>query len=143
MRSGSPRGMDEYRRFGLESQVANASPHELVQLMLDGAAARVAAARSAVEAGETALKGLLIGKAIGLVEGLRASLDAQRGGELAAHLAALYDYIARRLLEANLRSDVAILDEVADLLRELQAGWREVGRVVAAQGGLAAEAAAR
>lgn len=128
--SGSRRAMEEYQRLSLESQVAQASPHELVQLMLDGAAARIAAARGALEAGETALKGELVGKAIGLVEGLRVALDHERGGDLAANLSALYEYMARRLLEANLRNDAAALDEVASLIRELQAGWREVGRLV-------------
>jgi flagellar protein FliS len=132
--SGSLKATNEYQRLALETQVADASPHELVQLMLDGAAVRIAAARSALDAGETALKGELIGKAIGLVEGLRVSLDADRGADLAANLSALYEYMGRRLLEANLRSDGAALDEVADLLRELQTGWREVGTLVTAQG---------
>jgi flagellar protein FliS len=122
--------MDEYQRLALETQVANADPHALVQLMLDGAAARIAAARGALDAGETALKGKLIGKAIGLVEGLRVSLDIERGGDLAGYLSALYEYMGRRLVEANLHSDASALDEVADLLRELQTGWREVGRLV-------------
>jgi flagellar protein FliS len=134
--------MDEYQRLALETQVANANPHGLVQLMLDGAAARIAAARGALDAGETALKGELIGKAIGLVEGLRVSLNFERGGDLAANLSALYEYLGRRLLEANLHSDGAALDEVADLLRELQAGWREVGHLVTAEGRAAAHSAA-
>lgn len=122
--------MNEYQQNGLEAQVAEADPHELVQLMLDGAATRVAGARRAIEAGDTTLKGELIGKAIGLVEGLRTSLDVERGGALADNLHALYEYMARRLLVANLRSDSEILSEVASLLRELQTGWREMGEIL-------------
>ncbi len=132
--SGSRRALNEYQRVGTQSQVAGASPHELVQMMLDAALARIAAARGALDAGETAIKGVMIGRAIGLVEGLRVSLDMERGGELAQNFAALYDYMARRLLEANARSDGKMLDEVASLLRELQTGWKEMGSLLVAEG---------
>lgn len=129
---GNQRALSQYRQMGLQSQVEDASPHRLIQLMLDHAIGRINAARGAMEAGETATKGELIGRAIDLVEGLRISLDREAGGELAENLFALYDYMGRRLLEANLRNDVAILDEVSSLLRELQEGWRVMGQSLAA-----------
>lgn len=131
MNANGHHAISQYEQIGVQAQVSDASPHQLVQMMLDGAAARVAAARGAIEAGEIARKGECIGKAIGLVEGLRVSLDTERGGALADNLLALYDYMARRLLEANLHNDVTILDEVGSLLRELQTGWRELGQVIA------------
>jgi len=115
--------MREYEQVGARSQIEGASPERLIQLMLEGALDRVALARGAMENGETAAKGERIGKAISLVEGLRASLDHERGGELAGNLDALYEYASRRLLEANLRNDVAILDEVSNLLREIKQAW--------------------
>jgi flagellar protein FliS len=123
------RAMSHYQQMATQSEVGDASPHRLVQMMLDGALARVTAARGALDAGETARKGEFIGKAIGLIEGLRVSLDHDRGGEIATNLGALYDYFGRRLLEANLRNDGAILDEVADLLREIGTGWSALGDV--------------
>lgn len=130
---GNHRAMAEYQQVDLPAQVHDADPHTLVQLMLDGAVARIAAAQGALEAEDTPLKCELIGKAIGLVEGLRVSLDLERGGDLAASLEALYRYMVRRLLEANLRSDAAALSEVASLLREVQTGWREMGLSLARQ----------
>jgi flagellar protein FliS len=118
--------MKEYEQVGARSQVEGASPERLIQLMLEGALDRVSLARGAMENGETAAKGERIGKAISLVEGLRASLDHERGGELAGNLDALYEYAARRLLEANLRNDVAILDEVSNLLREIKQAWDRI-----------------
>ncbi len=115
--------MREYEQVGARSQVEGASPERLIQLMLEGALDRVSLARGAMENGETAAKGERISKAISLVEGLRASLDHERGGELAGNLDALYEYASRRLLEANLRNDVAILDEVSNLLREIKQAW--------------------
>jgi flagellar protein FliS len=122
--------MSRYQQVGVQSEIGDASPHRLIQMMLDGALARVTAARGALVAGETARKGELIGKAIGLIEGLRVSLDAERGGDIAVNLAALYDYSGRRLLQANLHNDAVILDEVASLLREIAAGWTALGDVL-------------
>ena len=54
---------------------------------------------------------------------LNASIDAEAGGEISANLSALYQYIIRRLLEANVQNDSEILDEVGRLLREIKGGW--------------------
>jgi len=128
--NGAHRGMNDYRWTDLPSLADASDPHGLVQLMLDGAVARVLQAQGALENGDTPLKCELIGKAVNLVEGLRACLDETRGGEIAGNLAALYDYMARRLVAANAFSDPAILREVASLLREIQTGWREMGQLL-------------
>ena len=124
------KGLDEYRYADLPSLVDGQNPHQLVQLMLDAAVMRVAEAQGALEANEIPLKCELIGKAINLVEGLRACLDEDRGGEIAQNLAALYEYIARRLVAANAFNDRETLKEVTSLLRELQTGWREMGELL-------------
>ena len=77
--------------------------------------------------GQTEMKGMLIGKAIDIIGGLREGLNLEAGGELAANYDRLYDYMARRLIEANRKNDVRILDEVAGLMRELKAGWDGIG----------------
>lgn len=118
--------LKEYEQVGARSQVEGAPPERLVQMMLEGVLDRVSLARGDMENGEVAAKGERIGKAISLVEGLRASLDHERGGELAGNLDALYEYISRRLTEANLRNDVAILDEVSRLLREIKQAWDRI-----------------
>ena len=58
-----------------------------------------------------------------LIDNLNASLDLEQGGEIAANLRELYGYACRRLLEANVRNDAAMLDEVAGLLREIKSAW--------------------
>ena len=118
--------LKEYEQVGVRSQVEGAPPERLVQMMLEGVLDRVSLARGDMENGETAAKGERIGKAVSLVEGLRASLDHERGGELAGNLDALYEYISRRLTEANLRNDVTILDEVSRLLREIKQAWDRI-----------------
>ena len=76
-----------------------------------------------MERGQVALKGELLGKAIAIIGGLREGLDLRQGGELAANLDSLYEYMSSRLLQANRSNDVAIIDEVAGLLREVKSGW--------------------
>lgn len=100
-----------------------ASPHALVAMLIDGALERIVQARGAMERGRTASKGERIGKAIAIVDSLRASLDAEAGGELATNLAALYDYLIRRLLHANLHDDAEALNEALRLLKEIKTGW--------------------
>jgi flagellar protein FliS len=73
--------------------------------------------------GQVAAKGELISKAIGIIGGLREGLNLQSGGEIAANLDRLYEYMIARLVEANLSNDVALIDEVAGLLRNVKSGW--------------------
>ena len=68
-------------------------------------------------------KAQLINKAIEIIGGLRSFLDFEQGGDLAARLEALYDYMERSLLEASAKNDLAKLDEVLTLLRSVKEGW--------------------
>ncbi|WPC06591.1 flagellar export chaperone FliS [Pseudomonas benzenivorans] len=120
--------MRQYQNVNTQTQVADASPHRLIQMLMEGGLARIAQARGAMERGQTALKGELIGKAIGIVGGLREGLDLRQGGELAANLDSLYQYMITRLLQANAKNDPAPLEEVAGLLREVKTGWDAIGQ---------------
>ncbi len=115
--------MQQYQTVNNQAQAAAADPHRLIQMLMEGGLTRLAQARGAMERGQTALKGELIGKAIGIVGGLRQGLDLEQGGEIARNLDNLYDYMARRLMEANVQNDVAILEEISSLLREVKDGW--------------------
>ncbi len=115
--------INTYRNVSAHSQVAAADPRQLIQVMLDTALVRLATARGCIERGEVAAKGENISKAIGLVSGLNEALDMQQGGQIALNLRELYDYAARRLVEANLHSDANMLEEVASLLREVKSAW--------------------
>ncbi len=116
-------GINQYKQMGTYSGAAYADPHRLTQMLFEGFLERVAQAKGAMMAKQVAQKGERIGKAIGILEGLTACLDLERGGEIAANLRDLYDYMQRRLLEANLKDDVAMLDEVARLMGEIKSAW--------------------
>ena len=109
-----------------QSAIDDASPHQLITMLLDGALERVATASGAMSRGEIAVSGESIGKAIGIIDSLRVSLDREQGGQIADNLSALYDYMTRRLLEANATKDADMLGEVAGLLREIKVAWDQV-----------------
>lgn len=119
-------GLDHYRSVGAYGAAAAEDRKELVLRMLEGAMDRIASARGHMQRAETAKKGEAIGKAIGILDGLRASLDPDKGGEIAANLDALYDYMNRRLVEANAGDRVELLDEVSKLLGEIRSAWQGV-----------------
>jgi flagellar protein FliS len=98
----------------------------LIQLVLEHALGQIAVAKGALERQAVAIKGAAIGKTIALIDELNISLDMQQGGDIAFNLRNLYDYMVRRLVEANMRNDAAILEEVAGLLREIKSAWDSV-----------------
>jgi flagellar secretion chaperone FliS len=116
-------GLDSYRNVNAYGNLADASPYQVIQLMLDALLSRIAEAAGHIERGEVAAKGEKIGKALGIIEGLLLGLDTQRGGDIALNLERLYDYVSRTLLKANLENRVDLLKEVSSLLREIKLGW--------------------
>ena len=119
-------GVDQYRTVERVGAVAGADKLRLVQLMMQGAKDRIAHAKGHIQRGEVSKKGEQIGRAIQLIDGLRASLDRDEGADIATNLERLYDYMIRRLLEANVTGDVALLDEIADLIGEVKSAWDEL-----------------
>jgi len=118
--------LNAYRSVGAHGAVTDASPHRLVNMLFEGAMDRVATARGAMERGDQQTQGEALGKAIAIIDNLRASLDLQQGGELAQRLRDLYDYMETRLLTAGQERDVDALSEVHGLLGEIRAGWEGI-----------------
>lgn len=122
-----------YGDLELESSVLNADPHRLIEMLYDGAATRLAQARTALREGRTSAKGEATGRTLRILEeGLKASLDA-RGGELAGNLRMLYEYMSQRLLRANAANSEDGYAEVAELLEGLRQAWKEIGPQVRGQ----------
>jgi flagellar protein FliS len=116
--------INAYNNVGLQTTVMSADPHMLIALLFDGALLAIARAREETATRQIDAKGHSISKAIAIIgEGLNASLDRKAGGKLAEDLSALYVYMVKRLVDANINNDVAALDEVAKLLGELKGAW--------------------
>lgn len=116
-----------YSKIGVESGVAAADPHKLIAMLYQGALLAIANAKNGIMRHDVAAKGTAISKAIAIIdEGLNASLDKNVGGSLARNLSSLYDYMCTRLIVANLKNDMAALDEVARLLANLKEAWEDI-----------------
>ncbi len=117
------RGANQYGKVAVGSETSFASPHRLIQMLMEGALDKIAFAKGQIERKDFAEKGRNITWAISIIQGLSASLDVESGGEIAANLEGLYDYMVRCLLEANKDNDITKLDEVASLLKEVKSAW--------------------
>lgn len=129
------RAIGAYAQVGIETSVVDANPHRLIAMLFEGARAAINMATVAIERGDVPAKLRAVDKAISIIgQGLQASLDHQRGGEIATQLNGLYDYMLRRLLVANANNDAAILAEVDKLLAPLQDAWLAIGKPAAVAG---------
>jgi flagellar protein FliS len=122
---------NEYQKMDTQHEIEAATPHRLVQLMMERALSKIAIAKTQMERRAVVEKGKYIGDAIGIICGLQASLNHKPDAELSGNFDALYDYMTRRLLEANLRDDPDILSEVTGLMREIKEAWDAIGPEVA------------
>lgn len=121
------RALRQYQSVNSHAQTSEASPHRLVQMLMQGGLDRIAQAKGALERKDIATKGLCIGKAVAIVGGLREGLNQEEVATTLADVDGLYDYMMRRLTEANISNDVKILDEVGGLLSNVKEGWDAIG----------------
>jgi flagellar protein FliS len=117
----------QYQKVNGVAQTSEASPHRLVQMLMQGGLDRIAQAKGAMARNDIAQRGILIGKAIGIVGGLREGLDLENHADALAELDNLYTYMSKRLIEANVQNDPEILNEVARLLITVKEGWDAIG----------------
>lgn len=116
--------VNAYKTVQVDAAVLGASPHELITKLLSRAIEAVVDAKKGMLKGDIAGKSQDIKIATSIIsDGLRSSLNMEAGGEIAANLDGLYDYMLRRLIKAHAENNTAILDEVASLMREIKSGW--------------------
>lgn len=116
-----------YNKVSIESGVTAADPHKLISMLYQGALLAIANAKNGILRKDIAAKGKSISHAILIIDsGLNASLNKEIGGDLALNLSALYEYMSKRLLVANLNNDMEALDEVARLLNDLKGAWETI-----------------
>jgi len=120
------KGAKGYSQVSLQTEVMEADPHKLIQLLLEGSLTRLAMAKSFIEQGEVEKKNEKIGQVVEILGSLQESLDHERGGDISMNLERLYDYMTRRLFEANRLNDNDIITEVMGLLLEIKTGWEGI-----------------
>ncbi|MGY3039531.1 flagellar protein FliS [Rhodanobacter sp. TND4EL1] len=119
-------GAGAYQQVRSHGGVESADPHGLITLLMDGALERMVKARGHMLRGEVGPKGETISRCIEIVGGLRDSLDPKVEPAMVGRLDSLYEYMSRRLLQANLRNDPGIIDEVSRLLQQVRDSWVQI-----------------
>ena len=119
----SHQALASYRQMGAYGQVEQADGHELIRLLLETLSIRITEAKNCIRDGDIVEKITRLTKALGILDGLRMSLNIEEGGEIASNLDDLYDYMQRQLIQANAHNDVSILDEVKGLVDEIKGAW--------------------
>lgn len=123
--------MNAYMNQYQTNQVLNASPEQILIMLYDGAIRFVRQAQMAISDGRQADKAKAISKAMAIVAEFSNTLDREVGGEIAADLSRLYDFVMRELSVANINNDAEKLDPVEKILldlREAFIGAAEINR---------------
>jgi len=122
--------LQKYNQVRAHAQTEGASPHRLIQILMEGALEKIHIAKGLIERHDIPEKVRHIDWALSIIDGLRQSLDLDKGGEIAKNLESLYDYIQRRIIIANMENNPQILDEVASLLIEIKSAWDAVPEII-------------
>ena len=115
--------MNEYKQVGTKVAAETADPHTLIQMLMNGFIEKINLAKFHMNNENLAAKGESISRSISILDGLKVSLDMEKGGEIASNLSSLYDYMQKKLLLSNLNNDISELDEVISLMNEIREGW--------------------
>jgi flagellar protein FliS len=129
-------GAKQYQQVNVTSEVLDADPHRLIQLLMEAALTRMSQAKGAIERKDMESKAHLLGRVMEIIHTLQGSLDHEKGGDVSANLERLYDYMNRRLLEATAQNDQDMIDEVMGLLLKVKEGWDGIRQEFLASSGI-------
>ncbi len=121
MTLGRKKALNQYG--GVATTAEYASPHRLVQMLMEGVLDKVSTAKGMMSRKDIEGKGQQISMAMSIITALKGSLDFNAGGEIATNLDDLYGYINGRLVDANVNNDASALDEVSSLIGQIKSAW--------------------
>jgi flagellar protein FliS len=112
----------------MQTQVTTTTPGHLVVMLYDGAITFLEQAKQEIMARNYAKKGILLSQALDIIAELDGSLNTEKGGEIALNLHKLYIYCNTRLLQANLKMDTDLVDEVIGILSSFRSAFSEISK---------------
>ncbi|PIE90079.1 MAG: flagellar export chaperone FliS [Acidobacteria bacterium] len=112
----------------------NTSPEQLVVMCYDGMIRFLTTAETAIKEGDLQNKMKYVNKVLAIVEELQATLDFERGGEIARNLDRLYNFFSSQLMKVSLHEDLEVLEQLKNMFTELRASWAKVASEMATQG---------
>ena len=113
--------LDQYQN----NQIATAKPEQILILLYDGAIRFVYRAAAAIDANNAEQKNININKTVAILSEFSATLDHTIGGQVAADLTALYNFMIRELTVVNRTNDLNRLENVRSILTELRDTWAQ------------------
>lgn len=118
--------LDQYKKIDVKTRVEAASPHELINLLLQNARNHIAAAQGNIVRKQIQEKGEHLSKALSIIAGLKSSLNKEAGGEIATNLLQVYEHIELFILKANLHNDEKLLITCNELLAQIHEAWQAI-----------------
>lgn len=116
-----------YQKEATKTQLVDATPYQVIQLLMAGVLDNLALAKGALSRQDYESKGKNLSKASAILEALRSCLDENIAPALAQNLYALYSYMIERLIDAAVeKNNTDAIDEVSRLLREIKSAWDEI-----------------
>ena len=112
-----------YQKEALKTRVAGADRYEIIQMLMSGSIEKMVLSKVAIDKKNFEAKSEHLSKASAIISALRDCLDFNAGGEVTENLYALYSYMNERLIDASVKNDVNIVDEVSNLLKEIKSAW--------------------
>lgn len=114
-----------YSENYLKNQIESATREQLLIMFYDGAIRFVTRAKKAIKENNIEQRNYCISKASAIIAELSVTLDHEIGGKIAADLEALYDFMGRELIKANIHNNLDSLETVMKLLTELRKVWKQ------------------
>jgi flagellar protein FliS len=120
------KGINAYKKGNLKEDIAQADPHKLTLMLMQGALDRMAYTKGCMERKDYSGKAEHVSRATAIVMNLRDTLDMQSGSDVSDKLYSLYDYMIQRLIDANVQNNLKIIDEVINLLLPIKTAWSQI-----------------
>lgn len=116
-----------YQKEATKTRLADASPYQVIQLLMAGVLENLALAKGALSRKDFEVKGKTLSKASAIIEALRSCLDDSIAPELTNNLYALYSYMIERLIDASVeKENTNAIDEVSELFKTIKSAWDEI-----------------
>jgi len=115
-------GTQSYRK----TNVMTADPKRLILMCYDGAIDTLKIGKQRMAERDYEGKSKAFTKAQDIINELLCALDFEKGGSVAKNLDSLYNYMLRRIIDADLKKNVGAIDEVIAMLSELKTAWEEI-----------------
>ena len=124
------RAIESYGQVKVSTGASQSNNVELIQMLFDGLIESLSTAKGHIQHNNVSEKSKAIARASRIVLGLQGALDFEKGGDLAANLNELYNYVTRRLLHVNARNDLKALEEIHGLMTEIRSAWETVPALI-------------